>query len=287
MAEEPDGYDSALEQALCREPFFREQGLKLFRSVTLEQLRPAPGAPGAKDGWEEERAPYLLCRGRRPLVMFRVSRERRRGPVPQGLLDLSFLREAGTAVPLTVLRRSAERLLGSDETALWDWPMEPVPDQCRPQLVREGLVEQRRQGDRLGWTVSARGQDQGLSWCRWFEEDRLREGPAWSREVRRRLEPMWTDDPQGRRPLAGRLRDLANGRSGVEVVKRLADTDLGTYLRRNPEDMDELRETLHLGPGDTCSQAAALILKRLRSRDKLVREEGVSLMRLLAGPLTE
>lgn len=285
--EEPDGYDSALEKALCREPFFREQRLRLFRGVALAWLQPAPGAPSVKGEWAKEQMSYLLCQGSRPLLMFQVSWERRKGAVPNGLLTLSFQREAGAEVPLAVLRRSVERLLSSDEAVLWDYPMEPVPNRFWPQLVREGLVERDRQGDQLGWSVSAAGHSQGLSWLRWFEGGRSREGPAWSGQARRTLEPMWTTDPQGRRSLAGRLRELELGCGAGQAVERFARARLEAYLCRCPEELRELEKALGVGPDAPFHQAAALIQDRLCSGDRRVREEGTRLMRLLARPISQ
>jgi len=292
LAEKSDGCDSTLEQALCRAPFFQEKGLRLYRRPPLGNARLVPGSgPDHRlDPRQGRRPPYLLCQGSRPLLFFRVLQQYRLPPPPRpgspGILDLGVWESDPPETSLNLIREAIELILQGNAPQ-WEYAVEPVPQPLWPRLVREGMAVRTWQTGQLRWDVSQEARAQGLCWGWYSDAGKIREGLFWNEAARRRLEPEWTAGQDDSRSLKRRLQDLDNGRSAVKTVERLANTDLGTYLRRSPEDLDELREVLHLGPGDTCSQAAALILKLLRNRDKRLREEGVSLMRLLAGPLTE
>lgn len=292
LAEGSDGCDSVLEQALCRAPFFREKALRLCRRAPLGNFRPAPGSgPEGRSDPRLGRCPsYLLCQGGRPLLFFRVLQKDRQAPQsppgPPGILELALRQSEPTETAVRIIRETAELLLRG-EAPPWEYAVEPVPRQLWPRLVREGMAVRTWQTGQLRWDVSPEARARGLCWGWELHDGEVRAGPFWGEAARRRLEPAWADGQESPPSLEQRLQDLDSGRCTVKTVERLANTDLGTYLRHHPEDLDTLRETLHLGPGAPCCQAAALILKRLRSRDSQVRKEGAGLMCLLAGPLTE
>ncbi len=284
---EADTGGYALEQALCKADFFHKKALALYRGVRIDALRPVrPEAREAKAEQRQYALPYLLCRGKQPLLIFRIGEEpatEDTPPYPSGIPSLT-LYQCGQA-QVDALGETVDRILRQERQSPWRCSVTPVPARFWPQVMRLGLMERSLPGGRERWRVSEAGLEHGLSWGWYLDGGRLREGPCWSESARQSLEPLWSAPPGVSKSLASRLQGLDPGWYMQQKVLRFAQTPLGSYMAHFPKELEWVERELGVGPDDPLHQAAALVYMLLQATDEDTRQDAIDLMGFLSLPM--
>jgi len=298
---------SAIEQTQLGD-FLQEHQLSLYHGVPVSDLSPMDGsaAPPAQDGW----ITFLVCQGDAALLAAYMPRAKwDRGDSPDGFPGLLTL-ELPDGSPISMcsaIECALESLLSRGDKPHWRFLGRPVPPERVPELARARLVELSYCDRLLKWSPTEYGIDCGLvQSCEFSDGQDIQIGIWCSERTRVNLEKILAWEPAGAGantaeaiPLSERIARLDQGLcgSGVEAVRRFANTPLDDYMRDFPEELARMRKALPaLGASATYQDAAVLVYWLMQDRElwpEELRESflmlypgtGTRLMRDLALPL--